>query len=215
MGWLENGDALRETWLDNAMKGIELRYGPIESWRPIPPSRTVCPDCGGQHGVWIAGPYKKGLSPEFIKALEASTKTDMSPLADYVSSDKPLSKEERKIIAGRLPRRKTGRPKNAQLRGAASMAWMFYQEWRSRNKSLGIPDHGHCDDMKDFSAQWMVEDYFHWGNNGEELTEDNVDDFIADARELMEKSKRRRDGADRCIVTVPGFGYLNTTKSRG
>src|SRR5262245_20881008 len=121
-GWLDSGERLRKLWREATQKGIERRYGSLEFLRkiPDPPAGTLCPDCGEEHHfLWTAAPYKKGLSPEFIEALEASTETDMTPLADYISSDKPLSKEEREVLSRKLPKRKPGRPKNSQLRGAA------------------------------------------------------------------------------------------------
>jgi hypothetical protein len=198
MDCLENGQHLRRVWRHRTQEGIKLRFGDLEWLRSIPEP--------GEGMMWTAAPRKAGLSDEFVQALEASTDTDMSPLADYIASDKPLSKEEREVLSRKLPKRKTGRPKNSQLRGAASMAWMFYQEWRKLNKELGVSDRGCGDDMKGYSAQWVVEDYFEWG--GEEFTaNDRTDKFTVSVRELMEKPKHLRGGVDRCILTFPAHGW--------
>jgi len=199
MGWRENGDDLRRAWRQRVLRGLQRDDVPVDLFRKFPD-----PPPGWE---WTAKRYKEGLSPEFIDALEASSEGDMSPLADYVASEKPLSKGERELVSRKLTTRKSGRPKNAQLRGAATLAGMFYSEWRRLNKKLCTRDHGHCDEMKECSAQWMVEDWFCWGSGGEELTESNREDFIESVRKLLEKPKHLREHAGDCLVGFPLFGW--------
>jgi len=181
------------------LRGLERDDVPVDLFREFPDPPPGC--------VWTAKRRREGLSPEFIDALEASREGDMSPLADYVASDKPLTKEERELVSRKLFRRKQGRPMNAQLRGAATLAGMFYSEWRRLNKKLCTPDHGHCDEMKECSAQWIVEDFFYWGSGGEKLTESNRDDFIESVRKRLEKPKHLRENAEDCLVSFPLFGW--------
>jgi hypothetical protein len=210
MDWLKNGERLRKLRRDMVIEKLHTDITPemCELLRSMPEP--------GEGMMWTAARRKKGLSDEFMDALDACSDSDMSPLADYVASDKPLSPEERKVVARRLPKRKTGRPKDVQLRAAASIACDFYEEWRDHNKRLGIPDHGHGDDMKTYAAQWNVEDWFRIGSDGEEFTDDTKAEFIARVRELMEKPKHLRGDCDTAAVSFPLFGWESkTAKSRG
>jgi hypothetical protein len=165
----------------------------------------------GPNNYWEIKRRKEGLSEEFIKALDASTDEDMSPLAGYLSAHRQPSREELEIISRRLPKRKTGRPQDTQLRAAASVAWMFYRRWRELNKAMHIRDHGHCAEMKDCAAQWTVEDWFQWGSKGEELTDENRNEFVASVRELMEKPASLRDSGGRGLITFPALGWESKT----
>jgi hypothetical protein len=199
---------LRQVCRDAAVEGCQREFPPelLEAIRKAPEP--------GPGMMWTVARRKKGLSDEFVAALDACTDSDMSPLADYLLSDKPLSKEERRVIARKLPKRTSGRPKDHQLRAAASVACMFYNAWRSRNKKLAASDHGHCDEMKGLAAQWMVEDWFSWGSGSVELTDDNRQDFVVSVRELMEKPKHLREG-DKGLITFPMFGWESKASKTG
>jgi hypothetical protein len=210
MDWHQNGERLRKEWRENALEGIKRELPPqlISLMESLPEP--------GPGNMWEIKRRREGLSDEFMEALNASTDDDMSPLANYVASDKPLSQEERKVLSLRLPKRKTGRPQDTQLRTAASIACMFYKEWRELNKRLQVRDHGHCPEMKEYAAQWMVEDWFWWGSKGQELNETNKNEFVASVRERMEKPARLRDTGGKGVITFPAFGWdSKTSKTRG
>jgi hypothetical protein len=209
MDWLKNGERLRKLRRNMTIEKLHKDIGPevLELLRSMPEP--------GEGRMWTATRRKEGLSDEFVAALDACSDSDMSPLADYVASDKPLSAEERRVIARKLPKRKAGRPKDTQLRAAASVAWDFYQEWRDQNKRLGISDHGHGDEMKAYAARWNVEDWFGFGSDGEEFSDNTRAGFIARVRELMEKPKHLRGDCNRALITFPLFGWgSKTTKTR-
>ena len=206
MDWHENGERLRKSWRDGVIKKLH-KETPVDFIRSLPEP--------GPGMMWTVERRREGLSDEFVAALDASSDSDMSPLADYLASDKPLSPEERRVLARRLPKRTTGRPKNTQLRAATSVACMFYEEWRASNKKLRISDHGHCDDMKGYASKWVVEDWFCQGSCDEKLMEHTGREFVASVRELMEKPKHLRD-TEEGLISFPLFGWEpKTSKSRG
>jgi hypothetical protein len=201
--WREVGEALRNRWRETALEGVR-REAPVELLQSVPEP--------GPGMSWVIAWYDPKLDPNFIEALKKTTEDDKSSLAAYLTSDKPLGRRERERLARLLTKtRKTGRPPNVQLQAAASLAMMFYKEWRALNKKQGISDHGYCRDMKDYSAQWSVEDWFRWGADGERLTRTRIDEFATSVRELMEKPKHRRADAESGIITFPVFGWKSKT----
>lgn len=197
-GWRENGEAIRALWRERVVEGVS-KYIPPEVWDvfnglPKPP-----PD-----HMWTMGASDPELNDEFVNALHDSSKDDMSPLAAYLDSEQPLGPKERKRLARFLPKgRSIGRPQNSQLRAAAALAWHFYNSLRALNKKRGFKDRGYCNDMKDYAARAMLEDWFAWGADCERLSGGGLDDFVFKVRELMEKAKSRRDPGDLGIVTFP------------
>jgi hypothetical protein len=197
MGWRENGERLREHWRNIAVKHAQENT-PLDLMKALPEP--------GPSMMWTITVSPK-LNPEFVNALRECSADDMAPLAAYLASDKPLGPRERKRLAAMLPEgRKTGRPKNTQLRAAASAAAFFYKEWRALNEKQGIADHGRCGAMKDYSAQWVVEDYFGWGG-GEPLTPIALDSLMTRVREIMEKPKHLRDHSGQGTISFPAFGW--------
>jgi hypothetical protein len=148
-----------------------------------------CPKPGEGHSCHLAV-YPK-VEPKFKEALRASSQEDMTLLADYLTSDEPLGRNERDRLARMLPKgQKTGRPQKAQLRAAATVAVMFYKALRTANKAFGVKDHGHSAEMKEYAARATVEDYFSPDIEG--MDEDEVGDYVMQVRDLMDRPEHRR-----------------------
>ena len=100
--------------------------------------------------AWILGVTDNtDLDPEFLRALDASSRRNMSPLADYLKSDRPLGRKERDRLARFLPKATGKHGQSTQLRAAANRAEFFYTELRNLNRMRGIRDHGECGLMKE------------------------------------------------------------------
>jgi len=76
---------------------------------------------------------------------------------------------------------------------------MFYRRLREMNKTSGVADRGCSDDMKLYAARAMVSDYF---SHIESLSEDEQERFALQVREFMDKSKARRRGSEKAIISV-------------
>ena len=111
------------------------------------------------------------LDPEFRGALWGHFHRDqgsLSPLVQYLMSERPLGSNERRALAAVLAATNDdssigiGRPQDTELRLAATTACIMYHQWCQFNKKNGIPDHGHRGEMKDIAARVTVEDFFAW-----------------------------------------------------
>jgi hypothetical protein len=212
MGWRENGEALRAHW-HKKIEGIKRELLPprIEELADRL-SETMARKVGRGWAWTIASRRPDIAEPEFLDALDASSQDDMSPLAAYLASEKPLGPKERERLAKFLPKpAKMGRPKNHQLRGAAKMAVMFYREWRSMNQRMGTKDHGHADEMKCYAVEAVVEDLFTYNKEMEKRSPQEFEDFTRQVRELMDKQKSLREEWEKGLITVP----LKSAKTTG
>lgn len=154
----------------------------------------------GGHGVGFAD--LRGLDPEFVRVCnEYAHREDPAILVDYLKSEKPLGTKERHWLARLWPKRKKeGRPRNVQIRGAAKLAWRFYRQLQEMNKASGVNDRGCSDDMKMYAARAMVRDYFSFFKDH---SEEGQERFALQVREYMDKSKARRSGTEEAVITIP------------
>jgi hypothetical protein len=103
---------------------------------------------------------------------------------------------------------KNGRPLGVGLRGAATVACYFYDDWRRENQKRAIRDYGHRSEMKDYSARAVVEDLYAWRLAAgirpifaEEIgSPKDVESFIELVRDLMDKPKSRRHPGDHATI---------------
>jgi len=220
--WRDNADRLRKWMMDSITKylkkemeifrGAELAQMADTMPKPAPGHELrvnlSSSDCAVAATLmrgdsWKAAAYTdlRGISPEFAEAyLEHLYRGNTTPLRDYVKSEKPLNKKEREKLARLLPKdKRTGRPRNLQIRGAAEVAWDFYRRLREMNEATGVADRGCADDMKLYAARAMVSDYF---SHIEQPSEEEQERFALQVREFMDKSKARRGGSEKALITV-------------
>jgi hypothetical protein len=157
--WRDNADRIRKKMMDAVIEGLKKEMeifrgadlAQMADAMPEPPPghllelKVSTPDCAlaatitrGESWRGVAYMDLRGLSPEFAEAyLEYLYRGNAALLNDYLKSEKPLNKKERKRMAGLLPKgSKTGRPRNLQIRGAADLAWRFYRWLQKTNKAF-------------------------------------------------------------------------------
>jgi len=200
MGWRENAERLRERIKKSAYDGIATALPP-EFFQFL----DNMPEPGPGY-MWTIGVSENtGLNAEFVEALNSSSKRNMTPLADYLKSDHPLGRTERDRLARFLPKATRKHAHSTQARAAANMAELFYKKLRELNRAQGIKDHGECGPMKEYAARTMSQDWFALSTFDHPVSEGEIDTFVNLVLSLMEKSKSRRDGAGRGLVSFPAF----------
>jgi hypothetical protein len=132
---------------------------------------------------------------EFMQAIETlETEGDPLPLETYLRSERPLGRQERKILAAVFHRRyasKGGRSPDSLLRIAATLACAFYDAWRELNRKIGVRDRGHSLEMKDYAARVMTEIWLPWKTD---------EPFVEAVRELMDRPRQRRDPGNLSLI---------------
>jgi hypothetical protein len=229
--WRENADILRKRMMDATIEGLKKEMETFEGAKltqiaetmPVPPpghqlelkvSTAGCAASLSRSEGWYSVAYMdlRGLSPEFVEAyLECLYRDNSDSLRDYLKSGKSLGPKEREKLARLLPKsKKGGRPRNNQLRGASELAWIFYRRLQQMNKASGIAVRGQSDDMKLYAARAMVSDYF---SHLESLSEEEQERFAMQVREFMDKSRARRSGSEKAVISVRAPGLDDRQKS--
>ena len=182
MDWRENAKEARSYLLDYFHRPLQEMLPPetAQELRALEPGEIAM----------LAAPWDR-VEPKFAEAFHASSHEDMTPLADYLTSDEPLGRNERARLARMLPKpKKTGRPRKEQLQGAAMMAGVLYKLMRLMNKDTGIKDHGHSAEMKEYAARATVEDFFVVDIDG--MDEGEIADYVMQVADLMDRPADRR-----------------------
>lgn len=127
----------------------------------------------------------------FWGAICVAVNGDVSPLADYLNSDRPLSRRDRENLALYVSGhwadyRRPGQPPKIMHKTIAAAALEFYEDWRQHNRAQCIRDRGQAGPMKDEALRFVIEELWqpHLGM---------IDDTARAAiRELMDRPKSRR-----------------------
>ena len=187
MGWRENFSVVRQRWRDSLSEYASHCHREI--------IRDLSANEVGLVSVpiaWLVDGCAKALgSPllahEFLNA-------DLS--SRWLKEPKP-----------------NGRPRGETTREAATVALYFYEAWLKENRKCGASDYGHRQEMKYFSAQAVVEDFFAWrigrrGVMGQQLDSriTDIESFVDVVHALMEKPKNRRSVALFADLAFPATG---------
>lgn len=131
-------------------------------------------------------------SPGMQAALADHAKGNPTALIRYLKSNNLWTAEDRSAVADLFEDHTGGRPRDDDLRTAATLARVFYDEWRAWNRKLGVDDRGLAEAMKDDAAQFIVSDFY--PERGEA--------FHDTVRDTMDRPGHRRDPGDAPRIAI-------------
>jgi hypothetical protein len=165
---------------------------------------------------WWCSQYqnsKRGRRENYwVDVVARAITGDPSALVEHLHSRRTLDRFDRIVLADLLDAafkgvvqselHRTGRPKELATHSCASTASRFYKDWKAINKSFGIRDWGHSDEMKDEACRVAIESLAHRMNvlRPYSLMSDHpldVEPQFDTVRELMDRSRADRDSRSR------------------